>query len=106
MTEAHLAALDTAKAKLDQTGQSFTYITSVENEITGSKGGVITEVTNANAARMILEGQARLSTQEEIDSHLHRGPSGADLAEVTASVSTPEEIDSHGPSGANPEVTV
>ncbi len=83
MTDAYFAALETEKAKLEKTGQNFGYITSVENSITGSKGGVVTEVPNAIAARMILEGTARVSTQEEIDAHLHRGPSGANPAEVT-----------------------
>jgi hypothetical protein len=83
MTDSYFAALETEKTKLDQTGQSFCYVTSVENSITGSKGGVVTEVSNAIAARMILERTARVSTQEEIDAHLHRGPIGANPAEVT-----------------------
>jgi hypothetical protein len=81
MTDAYLEALENEKAKLDQTGQNFGYITSLENRITGNKGGVVTEVPNSIAARMILDRTARVSTPEEIDAH--RGPSGANPAEAT-----------------------
>lgn len=80
----YLEALETETAKLDATGNSFVFTTSLENSTKGSTAGTVAEVSNAIAARMFVEGVARVSTQEEIDAHLRRGPSvGANPAEVT-----------------------
>ncbi len=80
----YLEALENETTKLDATGNSFVYITSVENELRGSTAGTVAECPNAIAARMFVDGTARVSTPEEIDAHLHRGPSvGANPETVT-----------------------
>ncbi len=46
--------------------EEFTIVTSLETP-DGGRAGVCTEVTRAQAAKLIVEGRARLSTQPEAE---------------------------------------
>ena len=48
----------------------FPLVVSIANEANRQKGGIITGVTRAAAARLIHTGTHRLATEEEADAHL------------------------------------